>query len=44
MVEAAKPGCCKAAFEMLEPCVGKLTSKVLMGVGFSNEPWLPDRL
>jgi hypothetical protein len=26
----------------LEPCVGKLTSKVLMGLGFSNEPWLPD--
>jgi len=32
----------KAAYERLEPCVGKLTSTVLMGLGFSNEPWLPD--
>ncbi|MGD1076631.1 MAG: hypothetical protein ABR903_11225 [Thermodesulfovibrionales bacterium] len=41
-MEAAKPGCGKAAFERLEPCVGKLTSTVLMGLGLSNEPWLPD--
>ena len=31
-----------AAYERLEPCVGKLTCKVLMGLGFSNELWLPD--
>ena len=30
------------AYERLEPCVGKLTSTVLMGLGFSNEPRLPD--
>ena len=33
----------KAAYERLEPYVGKLTSTVLMGLGFSNEPWLPDQ-
>ena len=44
MLEVVKPGCLKAAFEGLEPCVGKLTSTVLMGLGFSNEPWLPDHL
>jgi hypothetical protein len=38
-----KPGCLKAALERLEPCVGKLTSTVLMGLGFRNEPWLPDQ-
>ena len=35
-------GCLKATLERLEPYVGKLTSTVLMGLGFSNEPWLPD--
>ena len=44
MLEVVKPGCLKAAFERLEPCFGKLTSTVLTGLGFSNEPWLPDRL
>ncbi|MGO9612943.1 MAG: hypothetical protein ACLPX5_07910, partial [Dissulfurispiraceae bacterium] len=34
----------KAAYERLEPYVGKLTRTVLMGLGFSNEPWLPDYL
>ncbi len=43
MLEVVKPGCLKAASERLEPCVGKLTSTVLMGLGFSNEPWLPDQ-
>ncbi len=43
-MEAAKPGCWKAAYERLEPCVGKPTSTVLMGLGFSNEPRLPDWL
>ena len=42
--EVVKPGCLKAALERLEPCVGKLTSTVLMGLGFRNEPWLPDLL
>ncbi len=44
MLEVVKPGCLKAALERLEPCVGKLTSTVLMGLGFSNEPWLPDQI
>ena len=44
MLEVVKPGYLKAALERLEPCVGKLTSTVLMGLGFSNEPWLPDHL
>ncbi len=43
MLEVVQPGCLKAASERLEPCVGKLTSTVLMGLGFSNEPWLPDQ-
>jgi len=43
-LEVVKPGCLKTALERLEPCVGKLTSTVLMGLGFSNEPWLPDYL
>ena len=34
----------KAALGRLEPCVRKLTSTVLMGLGFSNEPWLPDHI
>ena len=37
-------GCRKAAFEGLEPCVGKLTSTVLMGLGRRNESWLPGEL
>ena len=32
----------EAAFERLEPCVEKLTSTVLMGLGLSNEPRLPN--
>src|SRR5271169_3096568 len=43
-VGSCEGGCLKATLERLEPCVGKLTSKVLMGLGFSNEPWLPDHL
>jgi predicted 3-demethylubiquinone-9 3-methyltransferase (glyoxalase superfamily) len=34
----------EAAFERLEPCVEKLTSTVLMGLGLSNEPRLPNKL
>ena len=32
-----------ATFERLEPYVGKPTSPVLMGLGYGNVPWLPDR-
>jgi hypothetical protein len=40
-LEVVKPAAEKAAYERLEPCVGKLTSTVLTGLGFSNGPWLP---
>ena len=30
------------AYEGLEPCVGKLTSTVLMGLEPSNRLWVPD--
>ena len=33
----------RKAFEMLEPCEGRLSRTVLRGLGASNGPWLPDR-
>jgi len=41
-LEVVKPATVKVAYERLEPCVRKLTSTVLMGLGFSNEPRLPN--
>ena len=41
-VGSCEGGCRKAAYERLEPCVGKLTSTVLMGLGLRDEPRLPD--
>ena len=38
---AARPT--RGAFEMLEPCEGRLSRTVLRGLGGSNAPWLPDR-
>jgi membrane protease YdiL (CAAX protease family) len=38
---AARPT--RGAFEMLEPCEGRLSCTVLRGLGGSNAPWLPDR-
>jgi len=32
----------RKAFEMLEPCEGRLSRTVLRGLGASNGPWLPD--
>jgi hypothetical protein len=37
---AARPT--RGAFEMLEPCEGRLSRTVLRGLGASNGPWLPD--
>ena len=31
----------RLAFEGLEPCDGKLSRRVLRGLGVSNDPWLP---
>jgi hypothetical protein len=31
----------RSAFEGLEPCDGKLSRRVLRGLGVSDDPWLP---
>jgi len=33
----------RKAFEMLEPCEGRLSSTVLRGLGAGDSPWLPDK-
>ncbi|MDH4138535.1 MAG: hypothetical protein OEW09_17715, partial [Anaerolineae bacterium] len=39
----AEPRPTGGAFEMLEPCEGRLSRTVLRGLGASNGPRLPDR-
>ena len=43
MLEVVRAGYRKVTLERLEPYVGKPTRPVLMGLGYGNVPWLPDR-